>query len=115
MFNRNAYGYLWEIFICFLQLLIQIIVYLTIKKKNIIIDKDYIKFSGLLILISITSFIQFAFMQRFSFFCAVVALPNQISAFDEMSIKSKKRIAVIAFLSLVLTCTRGYLCSLKFW
>ena len=115
LLDSNAYGYLWEIIICFLQLIIQMMIYITIKKNNIKINKEYLKFSGLLILISIVSFIQFAFMQRFSFFCAVIVLPNTIIALDKINIKMKNNIILIAIISLVITCTRGYLCSLKFW
>lgn len=117
--NSTAYSYIWEQTISAIHLVLCFVVYRWYKKSGTgtyIITEKYKKLLGVTLLLYLISFIQFSMMQRFCFFCALVYLPALCSFFERCRNKYTRRFYIlISLVLLVLTCSRGYLCSIKFW
>lgn len=121
LFN-NIYFYVWEVIICFMCFLILIYILFKAKKFHtfLLINKtNYRIIVKVLMILFLLSFVQFTFMQRLSFFCTVIMIPILlITLNDDKYVKKIRTRQILMFCSLViliLVCSRGYLCSLKFF
>lgn len=121
--KNDIYSYVWEWLLCLIQTGIFFIIIKRAKKlelfQKIPVLKKYEKICGLSELLLIVFNISFAFLQRFCFFVNILYLPISMQLLEaNMRMNTKQINKIIFYLSIVvyaLTCSRGYLCSLKFW
>ena len=119
--SKNAYTYIWEQIILFLSLIVPYLAMHKIKHAGIANDPflaPFISISRITLLLSILLCWQFTIFQRLEFFAAIVNIPLILYANKDAAGNGKWSVntcSVTAVLMLVLTLSRGYLCSLKFW
>lgn len=119
--DSGSYTYVWERLICIIQT-IYIIIIVYRSKKNRVFDYALGKMEHMLIAASallVISNIQFSFLVRFTFFVELLVFPlTMVLLSIEKQKGSRKTYSLTVFtilITLLLTCSRGYLCSLKFW
>lgn len=115
--SGEAYSYIWEQLICGVHFLVCCVILLRYLRLDRTSEYPaYAKIMKLTLVLYGASFVQFAMMQRFSYFCALLFLPavGICAEYDgDRSIIIPYKLISLALLAV--TCTRGYLCSLKFW
>ena len=121
MTSDSGYSYIWEYVILFLVLFGQIYTVWIAKRQIRNIDKNMLMLlnvNRVCVILLIGFFWQFSIFQRLSFFSALLSLPfveilnKNVAKYNKWSVNVY---SVTASCLLLLTCTRGYLCSLKFW
>lgn len=121
--KNNIYSYVWEWILCLIQTVIFWIVIKRAKENEIFQSVNELKnYKRLLILSEVALIlcnVSFAFLQRWCFFVALIILPVFMQTIEKETImgnkKTKKLLLYASMIVYILTCSRGYLCSLKFW
>lgn len=119
--TKESYSYFWEYLLTAIHLFL--IVYVVLKNKVQIISNGYVRFfrfwKVFLILIIICCG-EYATFQRFSVFLSMLSLPLIACVFESYESEPAKRghiynfLVLGSFVCLVIACTRGNLCALKF-
>ena len=119
--DPEAYSYVWERVILFLVMAGEYRCWWVLRGSFSVrsprLAPFYAVFRLSLVVQTVLCF-QFAIFQRMSFFTVLMALPLVMEYCRTVSGRHRWTInfySVSSVLLLVLTCARGYLCSLKFW
>lgn len=119
--TNKSYSYFWEYLLTAIHLFL--IVYVVFKNKICIIESGYSRFYNLwkvFLIIIIVCCREYAIFQRFSVFLSMLSLPLIACIFRTYQGEESKNVSVHNFLllgsvvCLVIACTRGNLCALKF-
>ncbi len=121
--RNNIYSYMWEWILCLIQTGLYFVIIKQSKKIEIFQKiTELKKYKKLLILseiVLIACNVSFSFLQRWCFFMALIILPVFMQMIEnEIKNGNKKIQKMMLYTSIIvyaLTCSRGYLCSLKFW
>ena len=120
--SNDSYSYAWEYICLFIMLFIQCSVLYTLHNKKRILKNfkldiyyDISKFCAIILILFCW---QFSFFQRISFFLFLLEIPLML-LINNKKIKLKyiilNKSTLLIFVLMLLTVSRGYLCSLKFW
>lgn len=125
LFSKNSaaqYSYRWEQIILAIMLVTQVHTLYAAKQNGL--DEEpfmsaFYAVSRISVAMMLPAILQFTFFMRLSYFTSLVELPlvlrNNADAVDREWVWSVNLLTVCAAMMLLLTCSRGYLCSLKFW
>lgn len=120
--SGGKYAYAWERIILTVMLFLQIHTLRRAKRNNVEADtflNIFYSVSRVCVAVLIPAMVQFSFFMRLSYFTSLVELPlvmfNNSEASDRRGLWTINMITGGAIIMLLLTCARGYLCSLKFW
>lgn len=119
--DGDVYSYAWEQMICIIQTIFIFVIMLRSYSAGIFKNSlvGYHKMLTLSWILLVIFNIEFSFLMRWCFFTEILALPAVMELVNVELINRKNRtyklLFTIIFITLILACTRGYLCSLKFW
>lgn len=118
----SQYSYKWEQVILIIMLVIQIHT-LICAKRNMLDQQQglssFYAIGKLSVIVLVLMSFQFSIFMRLSYFAFLVEIPLLMNNNRDVETKQGKWTLNIvtagSILMLLLTCSRGYLCSLKFW
>lgn len=119
--TNNSYSYFWEYLLTAVHLFL--IVYVVFKNKRCIISSGYVRFYNfwkVFLILIIICCREYSTFQRFSVFLSMLSLPLIACIFGSYKDEKAKSASIHNFLllgsvvCLMIACTRGNLCALKF-
>lgn len=120
--SSGKYSYVWERIILTLMLALQIHTLHRAKENHVEEDfflNTFYSVGCVCVAVLIPAMVQFTFFMRLSYFTSLVELPlvmyNNSEVSEGRGLWTVNMIAGGSITMLLLTCARGYLCSLKFW
>ena len=121
-FNNDVYSYIWERILFIIQTAIQVYILAKAYALKVFRDKDFTYYKvvvTLAVVVLVICNIRVPFVQRWIIFSAMLEIPilTHILYKETWTGQTKTRNFMIAsyFFTYAIVCTRGNLCSLKFW
>ena len=121
-YEYNAYSYIWERGIFTMQTIVQIYILFKAYKYKIFKESNFAYYKSVVtmaVIVLIICHLHVTFMQRWIIFSAILEIPILIRLLQKEYELNRNNIKyfmiVTSLITFAFVCSRGNLCSLKFW
>ena len=121
-YENNPYNYIWERIIFIIQTIVQIYILLKAYKYKIFKEDKFVYYKSavtMAVIVLIICNLHVVFMQRWIIFSAILEIPILIRILQkeyELNRKNMRNFMITtSLITFAFVCSRGNLCSLKFW
>ena len=121
-YEHGRYKYVWERVIFIIQTLVQIYILFKAYVYKIFTENKFIYYKSVIsmaVIVLIICHLNVTFMQRWIIFSAILEIPILMKLLQKEKEFRKKNIRnfmiITSLVTFIFVCSRGNLCSLKFW
>ena len=121
-YEYGKYNYIWERVIFTIQTIVQVYILLKTYKYKIFKENNFIYYKSVVtmaVIVLIMCNLKVVFMQRWIIFSAILEIPILMRLLQKEYELNKRNmrnfIIITSIITFAFVCSRGNLCSLKFW